>query len=138
MGSGLSHTVVVVAVLLSPTLLCGAAIGAVRVGRWWVRRRPVPPVPAGPPIERIASDVRRLRVECHRLRAQPPGPGRGVRVRAVEGAYVDALAAACQALEVAPPHTGVGRPGRASNAELARVESELRARGLAVDLSEAR
>jgi hypothetical protein len=57
----------------------------------------------------------------------------------IEGAYVDALTAACRALEVTPPRgTGDGPSGRIAAIELARVEGELRQRGLAVDLSEAR
>jgi hypothetical protein len=119
----------VVAVLL-PTLAGVALIGAGRLCRRWAARDQGP-VALGPPIERIAADLRRLNAERHGQRGRGPAPGRGVRSRALTAAYLDVLDSACRVLEVAPPHVQAGRvmPG-----EIDRVESELRQRGLEVDL----
>ena len=70
---------------------------------WWatggvvrVRRTPVP---TGPPIERLVSDLRRLerdytRIECSDL------PRRAVRLQGVSLAYDDTLCLCCTALEI--------------------------------------
>jgi hypothetical protein len=78
-------------------------LGLARLLDWWangggirVRRDPVP---AGPPIERLVSDLRRLerdytRIECSDL------PRRVVRLQSVSLAYDDTLCACCTALEI--------------------------------------
>ena len=86
--------------------------------------------PIGPPIERIAADLRRLNGQRCVLRGQVSAPGRGVRSRALAAAYVDVLTDACRVLEVAPPRAG--RSGLAASAEIERVEGELLERGLDV------
>jgi hypothetical protein len=123
------NAVVLIGVLLLPTLVGGAVIGAARLWRRWDGRQRGP-VPTGPPIERIAADLRRLRGERGDLRQQVPAPGRGVRSRALTAAYVDVLADACRVLEVAPPR--VGSSGLAASAEIERVEAELLVHGLDV------
>ena len=67
-------------------------------------------------------------------RCKPPAPepidrltAKHHRVRALRGAYIDTLTAACERLDVPPP------PGdRAPLAEIYRVEAALRQRGLDV------
>ena len=51
-----------------------------------------------------------------------------MRLKALRGAYVDALSTACQRLEVSPPGGG----DRAPLTEIYRVEAALRQRGLDV------
>ena len=116
--------------LLLPTLVGGAIVGGARLWRRWGARRDRDPVPLGPPIERIAADLRRLNGERLVMRRQVPAPGRGVRARALTAAYVDVLTDACRVLEVAPPRAGAS--GIAAGAEIERVEAELLVRGLDV------
>jgi hypothetical protein len=58
---------------------------------------------------------------------------KNLRLQALRGAYADALGAACQRLQVSPP-LNASPPGgeRARQAEIYRVEAELRQRGLDV------
>ena len=60
------------------------------------RVSPAPDPPAGAPIERIASDVRRLHAE---FRAPPAGLPMARRI-AISRAYDDLLVDACRALDV--------------------------------------
>jgi hypothetical protein len=55
-------------------------------------------------------------------------PAKGVRLRAVRGAYLDLLRAACQRMEVSPLPPG----DRVPLAEIYRAEADLRERGLDV------
>jgi hypothetical protein len=89
-----------------------------------------PAVPSRPPIERVTADLRRLRAQLERCENRPGTTGKGLRMGALRAAYVDVLGIACQQLEVTPPRT-VGRL-QPDTAELYRVESELRQRGLDV------
>jgi hypothetical protein len=123
------EAVVIVGVLLLPTLIGGALVGTARLWRRW-NGRDRGPVPLGPPIERIASDLRRLNGQRLVMRQQVPAPGRGVRARALTAAYVDVLTDACRVLEVAPPRADAS--GLAASAEIERVEAELLERGLDV------
>jgi hypothetical protein len=94
--------------LLLPTFAAAAALwclfnigrisdGAVRLARAAGLVRPRPPAPLGMPIERIAADLRRIRVQ-----AQRPVPGTPMaRRRGIVSAYDDALVDACRALGVA-------------------------------------
>jgi hypothetical protein len=86
---------------------------------------PAPEPPAGPPIERIARDVRRLRAE---LSAVEPGTPMTRRV-ALSGAYDDSLADACRALGVPDTMRGL-RPGLEHDSERLHVEAELEQVGL--------
>ena len=60
-------------------------------------------------------------------------PAKHLRLQALRGAYVDALGTACQRLEVGPPlHAGLPAGGQAYQADIYRVEAQLRQRGLDV------
>lgn len=102
-------------------------LGLAKVLDWWagggtlVRPRPSA---AGPPIERLVSDLRRLereysRIECSDL------PRRVVRLQGVSLAYDDTLCACAVALEIPAP----GRPPLDAIQRL-QIEATLAQRGL--------
>lgn len=109
----------------------------VRVVSWFVHRewdkiveQRRPPAASAPPIERVTYDLRRLRRQLE-LRENRPGiTGKGMKMGAVRRAYVEVLCTACRQLEVTPPR----QSGQLQTplAEIYRVESELRSRGLDV------
>ena len=70
---------------------------------WWARggsrRRADAAAPAGPPIERLVSDLRRLERDYARIERSDL-PRRAVRLQGVGLAYDDALCACCTALEI--------------------------------------
>ena len=115
------------------TVVLGGAVGVVLYQHELVtvlrrvRRRfsPAPDPPAGPPIERIASDVRRVRTE---LRALTPGLPMARRI-GISRAYDDLLAGACRALDV-PDTLSELPPGTDRDAERLRIEYELEEAGL--------
>jgi hypothetical protein len=123
-------------VLALVTLLLGVAVGGVLYQHEIaaLRRRlthrvsPPPELATGPPIERIARDVRRLRAE---LLATTPGTPMARRI-GVTRAYDDVLADACRALAVPDSLTGLPS-GIERDAERLRVEHQLRAAGLHLD-----
>ena len=83
--------------------------------------------PAPEPIGRLAADLRRLRADLEDTETRAGLTAKYHRVRALRGAYLDALSTACQRLDVDPP------PGdEAPLAEIYRVEAALRRRGLDV------
>ena len=96
-----------------------------RAGRTLRLLPPEPPVPAGPPLDVLARDLRRLAVLT---RTPPPDQSHVVRSGAV-AAYDDALGQACAALDL-PDTLGPLRPGPERDAERLRVEWLLRQRGL--------
>lgn len=67
-----------------------------RIGRRLGLVAPAPPPPPGPPIERIAADVRRIRSA---IRHAAPGTP-AARMRGWCAAYDDVLVAACHALDL--------------------------------------
>jgi hypothetical protein len=117
----------VVAILL-PTALGCLALGAARAFRWVTGRRRGGSLPAEP-IEQLGADLRRLHAQLEATENQPPTPGKAVRVRAIRAAYVDALCAACQRLEITAPAPG---HEHVPLAEIYRLEADLRLRGLDV------
>lgn len=100
----------------------------VQVGRWLGLVAPPAPVPVGPPIERIAADVRRIRTD---IRHAPPGMPMA-RLRGWCAAYDDVLVAACRALDV-EQHLKSSVTPRERELERERVERMLVRAGLLVD-----
>jgi hypothetical protein len=115
----------VLVVALMP-LAVYAVIGAWRGARWLSESRYKAPPPR--PIERLQADLRRLRAELENTETRSGLTAKHHRVRALRGAYIDALTAACERLEVSPPPGGDHAP----LAEIYRVEAALRERGLDV------
>jgi hypothetical protein len=109
-----------------PTAAMYAIIVTLRGGRILARRRYQPPPPE--PMQRLTSQLRRLRAELEETEGLPHGTAKNHHVRTLRGAYLDALAEACSRLGVPPPAGG----DRARQAEIYRVEAALRARGLDV------
>ena len=86
-------------------------VGAKLLERWsrgegWPRRSARTEVePAGPPIEQLVADLRRLGRDYSRI-AESDLPRRQSRLQSVTMAYDDTLSACCTALEIPDP----GRP----------------------------
>ncbi len=115
-----------------PTLALFAVIGAWRGSRRLAEARYQPP--PVPPLERLEADLRRLRAELEDTESRSGLTAKNHRVRALRGAYVDALTDACQRLDVSPAAGG----DRAPLPEIYRVEAALRQRGLDVRETAAR
>ncbi len=99
----------------------------VRVGRALHVVPPPPPPPAGPPIDVLCADLRRLRVATlHPTPGQPQ-----LRRVATLAAYDDALCDACAALGL-PDTLSDLPPGTDRDAERLRVEWLLHEQGLDV------
>jgi hypothetical protein len=125
MGQGLLFIALV-------TVMLGVAVGGALCHseiEQWIRRLanriwPPPERPAGPPIERIVRDARRLRAQL------VPNAGTPMARRiAVVRAYDELLADACRALGIPDTLTGLP-PGADRDAERLHVEHELNAAGL--------
>ena len=93
-------------IALTPTAVAGAALLLPRAVRALQRRLAArPPVPAGPPLEQVAADLRRLLAEHRRVSRTPQLPARGRRFMALEAALTDRAVDAARALELqVPPH----------------------------------
>jgi hypothetical protein len=121
-----------VLVILLPTAVGYAIIGGFRGIGWsserWHRRRHRLAAPAEP-IERLGASLRRLRAELDATETRTGLTAKNMRLKALRGAYVDALSTACQRLEVSPPPSG---GDRAPLTEIYRVEAALRQCGLDV------
>ncbi len=113
-----------------PTAACFALIYAWRGAGWLGEARARRKARAAPPepIDRLQDDLRRLRAELEATETRAGLTAKHHRVQALRGAYLDALATACQRLEVSPPAGG----DQAPLAEIYRVEAALRQRGLDV------
>ena len=122
----------VTAILLPIGAIYGL-IASFRVARWAGERRDSHNTAETEPIERLAANLRRLRAQLETLETRTDVPAKNLRLRALRAAYIDALGTACQRLEVTPPRCA-GTPGhqQADQAEIYRVESDLRRRGLDV------
>jgi hypothetical protein len=123
---GVSPIAELVIAILLPTAAGYAIIFAIR----WSRRlaearcRPAPPEP----LERIGARLRRLRAELESTESRPAITAKNHHVKAVRGAYLDELSAACLRLGVSPPPGG----DRAKQADIYRAEAALRQGGLDV------
>ena len=117
-------------VLLLPTAAGCAIIGGLRGARWSSERwrvRQYQLKPHGEPIEGLAARLCRLRAELDAIETRSDVPVKNARLAALRAAYVDVLSAACERLEVSPPHGT-----QASLVEIYRAEAALRQRGLDV------
>jgi hypothetical protein len=118
----------VVEIVLAVGLMPAAAyalIGGLRAARWVAeaRRKAPPPVP----VDRLAANLRRLRVQLDETETSAELTAKRFHVRSVRGAYLDTLAEACQRFDVTPlPGDG------ASQADIYRTEAALAAHGLDV------
>jgi hypothetical protein len=105
-------------------------VAAKALERWsraesWPRRRSREPLePAGPPIEQLVADLRRLGRDSSRI-AESDLPRRQSRLQSVTLAYDDTLCACCTALEIPAP----GRPPFDPVQRL-EIEATLAQRGL--------
>jgi hypothetical protein len=116
--------------MLLPTAVGYAVLGSARIPRWasrWTgkRRRPVR---AEEPLEQLTARLRRLRSELEATECRTDLTAKGTRLRALRGAYLDTLAAACCRTGLNPPP----RLGRVPQAEIYRAEAALRERGVDV------
>ena len=122
----------IVAVLLPVAAVYGL-IASARAVRWASNWRDSLNTAEPEPIDRLAANLRRLRAQLEELETRADVPAKNLRLRALRGAYADALAAACKRLDVDPPRTAAAAAGgQAYQAEIYRVEAQLRQRGLDV------
>jgi hypothetical protein len=101
-------------IAVTPTAVAGAVVllpRAVRAARR--RMRTARPAPAGPPLEQVAADLRRLLAEHRRVARTPQLPARGKRFAALEAALTDRAVEAARALELTVPE----HPARSALAE---------------------
>ena len=115
------------------TLRTLASLPVAAVDAWKLLRRlrPVPPpAPTGPPIERLAANLRRLDGELRQYAVAGPLPGKRTRMTAAQQAYEDLLVQACHALEVDQHLSGLRGPQRTR--EVHRIEAALAAAGLSI------
>ena len=125
----MSPYVEIILVILLPTAVGYGVIALFRGLRWageryWGRRAPEPE-----PMDRLAANLRRLRIQLEDMETRSDVPAKHLRLQALRGAYVDALETACQRLEVGPPQNTGSAGSQARQAEIYRVEAELRQRG---------
>ncbi len=124
------NMILILALLAVPGALVVATFESPRAIRWAVARferlRPPPPVPQGPPIERLAADLRRISANLDALVAAGPIPGRILRVRSTTAAYDETLLLACRALELEPAGAAIPM----SSEQRLRTEAALASAGL--------
>ena len=119
-------------IVATPTLL-GAAV--IYVPRWcgriadrWARAHPGPELPAGPPIEQLAADLRRLLRLHGEMLDSAHLAMRAHRLWAVEAAIGVRGIEAARALDV--PHREPEMPGALTRSELVDLLNALAAAGL--------
>ncbi|MBV9094269.1 MAG: hypothetical protein JO132_10395 [Streptosporangiaceae bacterium] len=119
-----------IGVFLLPTAVGGSVVGGIRLYRaLGEHRRSVPAAPE--PIERLAADLRRLHAKLEATENDMTGTRfKAARLRALRGAYLDALCDACEQVGVTRP--AVSRTGTVPLADIYRVEAALRERHLDV------
>jgi hypothetical protein len=128
----------VVAISLVPVVIAAAFVHArflldtaLRVARRLHLLRPPPVRPDGPPLETLASTLRRLRPRVH-----SPRPGTAVaRQRGIAAAYDDALVNTARALDVTTTLADLPE-GFDREAERLRVEHALARAGLCWQVQE--
>jgi hypothetical protein len=117
-------------VVMIPTAAGYGLIFSVRGIRWATERWPRPRPAEPEPLDRLTANLRRLRTELEGLETRTGVPNKHVRLRALRGAYLDVLGSACQQLAVTPPRGSSAQSF--DQADIYRVESELRQRGVDV------
>lgn len=105
----------IVALMLAPSAIVGAAIWlpqGYRAVTELVRERRSGPLlrPTGPPIEKIAADLRRMLSLHESLRRSPKVARRAHHLRALEAAITDCAADAARAVGLPDPRPETGRP----------------------------
>jgi hypothetical protein len=126
-----SPYVELVLAILLPTAVGYGIISGIRAVRWAAQRRAAAQFHSHAtvePIERLAARLRRLRAELEAVETGVDLPAKQMRLRALRGAYLDSLAAACERLDASPPPRG----DRVPQVEIYRAEAALRERGLDV------
>ena len=102
----------ILGLMLGPTLAVAAAVHLPTAVRALRRLRKPPPRPAaagpqGPPIERLAADLRRLLAQHEALTRATSAPVRAARLVALRGAITDCAVDAARAVDVdVPPRAG--------------------------------
>lgn len=125
-GSVAGPLVLFAVVSLAPSALFWCALRAPEIYRF-LRRKFAKPQAQGPPIERLAADLRRV----HRLLVDCEPGTPAARRLGTRQAYDELLQQACRRIEV--PHRLEGLPeGIDRDIERLRIEQTLRDRGLAV------
>jgi hypothetical protein len=125
-GGVLGNLILFAVVCIIPTVLFWCALRAPALVRR-VREKFAQPQPQGPPIERVAADLRRV----HRLLAGYPSGTSAARRYGTRQAYDELLTQACRQIGV-PHRLGELPEGMDREIERLRVEQSLRERGLAV------
>lgn len=126
-GISLAPVAIAAVVINAPTLM-GAGVAA---GRRLHLLRPPPAAPDGPPLETLASNLRRLRPRVH-----SPRPGVAIaRQRGIVAAYDGVLVSTARALEV-PTTLGELPDGIDQEAERLRLEDALEQAGLSWQIEE--
>lgn len=127
----MGHIAELIIVILIPTAAGYAILAGLRGTRWLTelfRRRAAEAAGPAESTERLTANLRRLRAELEVTETARGIRAKNHRIRAVRGAYVDALCTACQRFGVTPPEGGE----RARLTDIYRVEAALRQRGLDV------
>ena len=109
-----------------PTAVGYAVVGVRNLLRWRDRRRPPSPQQS---LDKLRADLHRLHDQLDAVEVADV-PAKYLRSEAVRAAYVDVLTTACRRVGVPPPVASAS--GRVRQAEIYRVESELRGHGLDV------
>ncbi len=134
----MSPAIELIIVILLPTALGYGVLGIIRGCRWLAEHRSVARARAHPvtvePLERLGARMRRLRAELEATETRSDVQAKGMRLRALRGAYLDLLRVACERLDVAPLPPGDLVP----QADIYRAEAALRQHGLDVRETAAR
>ena len=129
---GVSPAIELIFVILLPTAVGYAVLGSIRAFRWASERRsrkhPSPLPVMVEPIERLGARMRRLRAELEAMETRSDVPAKGMRLRALRGAYLDLMRVAIERLDATPLPPG----DLVSQADIYRAEAALRQHGLDV------
>ena len=128
----MSPAIELIIVILLPTALGYGVLGGIRGCRWLAERRYEARTRAHPvtvePLERLGARMRHLRAELEAMETRTDVQAKGMRLRAIRGAYLDLLRVACERLDVTPLPPGDLVP----QADIYRAEAALRQHGLDV------